>query len=268
MAHLRSKGLLVPRPSVAARKIELIGYERLRIYFLSRRQLNVPGRPFIPGTTYHDIIRLYECDVRLRDACFSAVGQFELLLRNAMSEALSHAYGSHPYLHPAAFQSPAANLTAFQSFARIYEQSKDQRARHYRQTYCPPLLPPIWTIKEFLTFGTASRLYQELNGTIKKAIASQFGVPSDQIFANWLECLVDLRNICAHHDRLFNRSFQKQPGTLRRANVPMAPCNKLKAVLECLDYLLDQRGMPADITAKVGRIITRYPEIRPAEAGY
>ena len=72
IAHLRAKGLLIPRPNVAARKIETIGYERLRIYFLSRRNTSLPNRPFLPGTTYKDIIRLYECDMKLRDACFSA----------------------------------------------------------------------------------------------------------------------------------------------------------------------------------------------------
>ena len=268
VAHLRSKGLIIARPNVAARKIEMIGYERLRIYFLSRRQLNVPNRPFMPGVTYQQILRLYECDALLRAACFDAVGQLELLLRNAISEALSHSYGSHPYYDVNAFHDPAANLDALQMFVRVYEKSKDQRAKHYRQTYGDPVIPPIWTMKEFLTFGTASRIFQSLSGAIKTNIARQFGVGSDQIFINWLECLVDLRNICAHHDRLFNRVFQKQPGVLRSAALPTAPRNKLKAVLECLDHLLTSAGVQVDITVKVSKIIGRYPEIRPAEAGY
>lgn len=268
VAHLRSRGLIVSQPNVAAHKIDLIGYERLRIYFLSRRQPNVPNRLFVTGTTYKDILRIYECDMLLKDACFAAVGQFELLFRNAISEVLSQAYGSHPYYELRAFRDSAANLSALQSFAKIFEKSKDQRAKHYRQTYNQPLLPPIWTMKEFLTFGAASWIFQCLAGPIKTAIAAQFGVPSDQVFSNWLSCLVDLRNICAHHDRLFNRSFQKQPAHLNRAALPVAPRQKLRAILECLDYLLSQRGSPLGITAKVGSVIRRYPEIHPAEVGY
>ncbi|MGI4959050.1 MAG: hypothetical protein ACRYGI_15835 [Janthinobacterium lividum] len=49
----------------------------------------MPGRPFVPGISNQHILRLYECDMRLHDVCFAAVGQFELLLRNAISEALS-----------------------------------------------------------------------------------------------------------------------------------------------------------------------------------
>lgn len=268
VAHLRNRGLVVRRPNVAARKVDLIGYERLRIYFLSRRQLGVPNRPFRPGTTYQDILQLYACDMMIREACFSAVGQFELLFRNTMSEALSDLHGSHPYLEHAAFRDAAANLEALQSFGTAYGQSKDQRALHYKQTYGHPILPPIWTMKEFLTFGRAVRIFKCLDGSLRQHVATQFGVPSDQVFTNWLECLVDVRNICAHHDRLFNRSFQKQPQGLRRAAVPIAPKNKLKAILECLDHLLTQRGAPVGIVTQVGRILGRFPEVQPAEVGY
>lgn len=268
VAHLRGKGLIIPRPNVAARKIEAIGYERLRIYFHSRRQANIAGRPFIVGTTYHDILDLYECDMLLRNACFAAVGQFELLLRNAISEQLSTNHGSHPYYDLSAFRDSESHLKALMSLASVYDKSKDQRAKHYRLTYGPPLLPPIWTLKEFITFGAASHIYPRLAGPLKTAIASQFGVPKDTIFHQWIECLVDLRNQCAHHDRIFNRSFQKQPSVLTSAGVPSAPRKKLKALLECLDYMLERRGTPVHVTKRVGKIIARYPQIQPAEVGY
>lgn len=268
VAHLQQRGLVITNPNLAAKKIDLIGYERLRIYFISRRQTNLSGRPFVPGTTYKEILRLYKCDSLLRDICFTTVGNFELLLRNAMSEALSSQYGSHPYDDPTAFKNLTSRLDAFQSFMSAYSSSKDQRAKHYSQTYGAPILPPIWTIKEFLTFGRTVRIYKCLNGTLRTQIASVFTVPSDDVFTNWLECLVDLRNACAHHDRLFNRSFQKQPKTLQQAPCPTAPRQKLKAILECLDYLLDKREASANIVIKVRKILNRFPEVQLAEVGY
>ena len=259
---------MIPRPNVAARKIEAIGYERLRIYFLSRRDTTLPNRPFRPGTTYKDIIRLYECDTKLRDACFSAVGQFELLFRNSISETLSEAFGSHPYQNLGAYRDATASREANASFRNVYRASRDPRARHYRQTYSSPALPPIWTMKEFLTFGAASYIFQRLEGRLRTKIAAQFGINSDQVFTNWLECLVDLRNICAHHDRVFNRSFQKQPSMFRKVGLPTAPKKKLKAILECLDYLMNKRGAPVRIVAQVDRIIRRFPEMCSSEAGY
>ncbi len=105
-------------------------------------------------------------------------------------------------------------------------------------------------------------------GHSANSIAAQFGVASDDVFTSWLEALVDLRNICAHHDRLFNRSFQKQPRRLRRASLPTGDPKKLKAILECLDYLLTQRGMNSQVSLASSRIIAKFPDVQPSEAGY
>jgi abortive infection bacteriophage resistance protein len=268
VAHLRSKGLQIRRPAIAAKKIDLIGYMRLRIYFLSRRQLGSPGRPFQPGVSYQDILRLYDFDMRLRAICFDAVGQFEILFRNAISEALSHAHGSHPYFEQTSFQNSASQLEALQTFVGVYQRSKDERAKHYREHYSEPALPPIWILKEFLTFGASVRLFNCLSGDLKRSIAGHFGVSVEPVFASWIQSLVDLRNICAHHDRLFNRHFQKQPATFRIARIPAAPKNQLRAILECLDYLMMHGGIRLDVTTKVGTLIRQYSEVRPGEVGY
>jgi abortive infection bacteriophage resistance protein len=268
VAHLQSRGLQVPRPKVAARKIEMIGYERLRIYFLSRRDISTAGKPFLLGTSYRDILRVYECDEKLRAICFGAVGTYELLFRNAISETLSQRFGGHPYDSVTAFKDAKSHADAYRMLLDVYQNTKDHRAKHYRLKYNPPLLPPIWTEKEFLTFGASSRLFKLLEGTIRTEIAKGFGISSDDVFSSWQDSFLDLRNMCAHHDRLFNRSYQKQPKTLKSVGVPSAPRNKLKAVLECLDYCLISKGLKASTTTKVAKLLARFPEINPAEAGY
>ena len=80
--HLKNRGLIVANPNLAAKEIEQLGYERLRIYFLSRRDHSQPNKPFLSGITYQSILKIYECDVKLRESCFSEVGRFELAFRN------------------------------------------------------------------------------------------------------------------------------------------------------------------------------------------
>lgn len=268
IAHLRSKGLVIARPNVAARRIEQIGYERLRIYFLSRRNPMLPGKPFEPGTTYTDILKIHDCDLKLRDVCFREVGQFELMFRNRISEVLSTQFGSHPYFDATAFASAKHHNEALQKVIQTFMQSKDERARHYRRTYTEPPLPPIWMFKEFLTFGAAARFYSSLANPVRSRIASSFGVPSLAVFDSWVPCFVDLRNICAHHDRLFNKRFQKQPQRLRQSSMPSAPSATLKAQLECLEFVLRHAGAASDVVETVQRILDRHACIRNAEAGY
>ncbi|WP_299641510.1 Abi family protein [uncultured Tateyamaria sp.] len=266
--HLRSRGLIIDRPNVAARKIEAIGYERLRIYFLSRR--DQPNKTFRPGTTYNHIIQLYKCDARLRALAFEAVGRFELAFRNTLSEALSSRYGSHPFYDRNAFKDAGAHNKALAQVIKTFQQSKDDRARHYKDAYDIPALPPVWTLKEFLTFGGAAHLYAALAGPVRQDIARVFGVPRLPVFDNWITCFVDLRNVCAHHDRLFNRRFQKQLQHLPREGVPAANNNTLKALLECLDHALTAAGETSATVDEAHRIMNLqiHAAVDPAEAGY
>lgn len=150
----------------------------------------------------------------------------------------------------------------------LYAASKDPRARHDLDTYETPLLPPIWTMKEFLTFGASERFFSLLSGSIRNQVAREFGLPNVQTFESWTKCLVDPRNICAHHDRLFNRSMQKQPMRLKRAAIRAAPVNKVKAILECLDWMIRHRGMRSGVASRVSHLLARCPAVRPSELGF
>lgn len=132
----------VDRPNVAAREIEEIGYERLRVYFLGRRDHTKPGKPFPPDTTYNVILRLHECDTKLRDICFMGVGRFELAFRNRLSEVLSARFGSYPYFQNEASASSEQHNEALLKVLQVFTQSKDQRAKRYRTTYTVPPFPP------------------------------------------------------------------------------------------------------------------------------
>ncbi len=266
--HLKSRGLIVTDSDAAARKIEEIGYERLRIYFLSRRDHTTTNKTFRAGTTYEDILRLYACDEEIRNICFIGVGKFELAFRNRLSEALSDAHGSHPYFEKSIFQDDKGRKESLHKILSVYTQSNDQRAKHYRLKYSEPILPPIWILKEFLTFGVSARICFTLEKSLREDIAGHFGVSSWEAFRSWVKCFVDLRNICAHHGRLFNRRFQKQPIILRSSSVPAAPQATLKALLECLDYTLDQANITGDFVGRIETVLNRYPEIKKLEVGY
>jgi abortive infection bacteriophage resistance protein len=66
-------------------------------------------------------------------------------------------------------------------------------------------------IMEIMPLGTWSRVYEGLAGqNEQKSIAGRFnvGIP---IFRSWIQCISIIRNICAHHMRLWNRHFVVRP---------------------------------------------------------
>ncbi|MCK5786293.1 MAG: Abi family protein [Candidatus Sabulitectum sp.] len=48
------------------------------------------------------------------------------------------------------------------------------------------------------------------HGQRKLDVSKDFSV-SEILLESWLVCLIDLRNLCAHHNRLWNRGFGKSP---------------------------------------------------------
>ena len=72
--------------------------------------------------------------------------------------------------------------------------------------------PDAWMILESATFGTLSKMYKNLKSQLpeRAAIANDFGLYSAKELSSWLEAISVLRNIIAHHSRLWNRSLAKQ----------------------------------------------------------
>ncbi|HRJ60363.1 MAG TPA: Abi family protein [Azospirillaceae bacterium] len=266
--HLIGRGLVAPDRIAAERKIAEIGYDRLRIYFSSRRQHGVHGKPFRPGVSFDDIMALYELDEALRSLCFHYCSKFELAFRNLIAEELSYRYGPHPYFDDSIYESDKSRLSAIKYLSEVFHKSKDPRAKHYFKKYNPPHLPPIWTLKEFMTFGTANLYFRTLSKPIRLFVANGFGITNRDVFEGWIEAFIDFRNVCAHHDRLWNKTFQKQISVYRRQSIPSGSPGKLKAIIEALQYLLAARGSSVTIVSEVANLLSRYPVAQPSELGF
>jgi abortive infection bacteriophage resistance protein len=92
------------------------------------------------------------------------------------------------------------------SSKKNFERSKELFVNHYQQNYDSPSLPPCWMLREVNTFGMWSLMYNKLGDVDdKQAVAKKFTPYPSSILANWLHHLVFIRNICAHHGRLWNR---------------------------------------------------------------
>ena len=93
---------------------------------------------------------------------------------------------------------------------------------HYLDTYTSPITPPSWLVVELLTAGELQRLYAGLARKYRKAIARELHL-TEPVLQSWLKSHVRVRNICAHHGRLWNRFLGVYPaipksGTVRWLN--------------------------------------------------
>lgn len=173
---------------------------------------------FVPGTTFTEVVGLYEFDRHLKALVQSGLERVEVALRSQIGHQLG-AIDPMAHTDPVHFR-PTFDHSAWWATA----QGRVQRARgrdefvdHHHAFYGGRI--PIWVLTDVLDFSDLSKLYAGLKSSDQKAVSDWFGVglpPSatrsqrqkwraKPPLTNWLEHLAIVRNICAHHGRLWNR---------------------------------------------------------------
>lgn len=183
---------------------------------------------FKKGTTWEKIYRLYAFDRKLRLIVFDAIERLEIAIRTQIIYQLSHKYGSHWQDNPNIFQPETTktlrdgrNVT-FDAYGEIQKHIKEQLhnnkaevfIKHYRSKYDHPVNPPSWMSVEIMYFNHLSRICTGLKHRADiNGIASYFALPP-QTFCSWLHAINYLRNLCAHHARVWNRDMNIIPEKL------------------------------------------------------
>lgn len=196
---LITKGLIVSDRAFAEQCLTYIGYYRLKIY---TRHFEDAAKNFSVGTTFKNIIEVYEFDRALRLFCLDAIEKIEVALRAHIINEMAMVGTPHFYYREEFFETRDA-VTSIRNFA---QKAKHLSVRHYFSEYSEPSLPPIWCLTEASTYGQLSKMYADLKLDHRKKIAKGFGF-DESICVSWFRTVNALRNICAHHGRLWDAKF-------------------------------------------------------------
>lgn len=245
---LINRGMIVTDRALALDYLERIGYYRLSGYWFAFRKRSgclclldqhdprqKKGRveritldSFRDGATFQNAVDLYVFDKQLRLLVMDALERIEIALRVDMSHTLGR-LDRFAYLDPALFHEEFSvrldknsGVTRHHEWlgkhARLIGRSREEFVRHNQARYGLPLA--IWVACEIWDFGTLSTLFDGMREAEQDAIACQYGVTSGRVFATWLRSLNYLRNVCAHHSRLWNRNIVDQPKLPSSAELP------------------------------------------------
>lgn len=80
---------------------------------------------------------------------------------------------------------------------------------------------PVWALTEILELGHLSVLYRGMHQQDAEEIAAAFGVPTKKLMISRLASLNYVRNVAAHHSRLFNRKLQNAPARPKVGQIPV-----------------------------------------------
>jgi abortive infection bacteriophage resistance protein len=128
---------------------------------------------------------------------------------------------------------------------------------------------------EVTTLGALSKIYENLAlSPEKKLIAQHFGLGHPFVLESWMKTFSHIRNICAHHSRLWNRPItiipmmpKKLSGTWISSSYLTEP-QKMFASLCCLRFFLNQISPGNNFNQKVQDLLLLYPKANHQAMGF
>ncbi|WP_440315785.1 Abi family protein [Leifsonia sp.] len=238
--RLAERGMVIPDRERACRYLRHIGYYRLSPYTIPF-QRSRPDHVLRDGTSFDDVLDLYVFDRALRLLVMDAVERVEVAVRAALTDHMSTEY-ENPFWYAESHHFHDADKHA--GLMKIIRRTSDDRLlaaaepvgdadadegraavihrsalEHYLTTYGTPELPPSWLMVEALTIGQLTSLYRNLSRRPDRtAVAANLGLTSP-VLESWLQTYVRVRNVCAHHGRLWNVGLGVYPSIPRSRSI-------------------------------------------------
>lgn len=272
--QLIARGLVVNNKSKAISYLSSISYYRLSAYFLPYQKTK---DTFNSNTSFAQIIQTYMFDKELRLLIFDCIERLEIAIRTQFIYNMAlHYKDSHWQDDKSLFINPFYNkvgnlIDPYSDLQSIISKAKTTRRpevfiKHYLDTYNSPSNPPSWMCLELLTIGELSHIYRGLkNNADKKRIASFFDV-HHKVFTSWLHTLTYVRNLCAHHSRLWNRDLAIEPNRLLKPvgnwiGLEFQNNKRVFYFLSLVKYMLDRANPNNTLTKRIDNLLKKYPTV-------
>ena len=207
-------GLEISDPERARRILSTVNYYRLTTYGKHLRRADDPDR-FVPGVSLNTLYALYQFDMGLRHLLLPVLEFFEVQLRAKIAYQLAIRYGSLGYMEEENFRVltlPNGTLMHKNLMGKFKSEVRRQRSlpfvRHHNTKYGGQF--PIWAAVELFTFGMLASLYELMREDDQRAISRDYGIKPESL-GRLIDASVNVRNICAHYNRLYNNPLETQP---------------------------------------------------------
>ena len=203
---LKSRGLIIDNEELFSDFLKHNQYYRLEGYWYAFYDSNIPEHRFKKNTKLSNVLKLYEFDSLLRSKVFKEIEVIEISLRSIIAYNVAENIGVFPY-EKLNYKNDADKDEALNRVKKLFNGSKEDFINAYKNKYNEDI-PPIWMLVEIMTFGDLINFYEKfLTKSQGKTISKVYGINSVDLFVSWMKRLNIIRNICAHHGRLWNKNI-------------------------------------------------------------
>lgn len=269
------RGMQIGDRDRAFQQLQHISYYRLRAYWLPQEiPAGIPGEHSIkPGTDFEDILDLYSFDRKLRLLVMDAIERIEVSLRARWGYVLATRHSPHSYENPHLFRDRRKHAKCLESLDAELQRSQEKFVLHYRKTYTYPVRPPVWAVSEVMSLGQLSMWFGNLSHNADRIAIAKAYTLDEQIIQSFFHHLTYVRNVCAHHSRLWNRELTigirmpKRPESLARSFNGERP-KRLYNTLVMLGFMLDVISPGTRWHRSLVKLLDEHPKVDIGAMGF
>lgn len=264
--HLESNGMAFFDKEQALKELASISYYRLSGYwypFRVRNDLGHVTNSFELKADFDSAITLYEFDRKLRGLVLDAIERIEVAVRTQFTYHIGHQYGAFGHIDENNFHPSFNHRKWLRKLEEETQRSSEDFIRHYAAKYESFPALPIWMLTEVMSLGALSFGYNGLLNNKKqgvedkRAVSQHFNIHHKKL-GDWLHTLTYVRNICAHHSRLWNKELAIRPdiNKAQEWRAPLTPRNdRVFYILLMLRHLLRATGNGNDWANAVNKLL-------------
>lgn len=281
---LKGKNLCFLDEQAAIKILNNISYYHFKIYLHPLIDSSSPNKKNYRANEYfEDGLDLYRFDESLRMILFKAISRIEVKLKSRLDHTMS-SLSNDPfwYLDNQWFFTKRGDTYAIDSIrnkiSSDFSNTKESYAKHYKSKYYNERhdnyksLPPFWIASELISFGCLIKLYKNIDirpETVSTldTLALEFGANDFRTLSTWITTLRDIRNRCAHHNRLFSANLPAPKNITRLLSIQPLNSNRLYSGIVVIHQILKSLNVENinifnEITSLIGQYICVRPYLR------
>lgn len=201
------KNMILTNRAFAMSKLQDISYYAL-IDGYKNLFYNPMTRKYYEGTTFEDVVALYNFDEKLRALVFRYLCHVEQKIRSLISYHFCDTYSEkqEDYLDIKNYNCTRKNRKGIEKLIEMLSIEANKNMNHpyvvyQRNTYGNV---PLWVMMKTLTFGQISKMYSFFTTSIQSKISTNYPEVSEREMMQYLRVLTHFRNVCAHNERLLS----------------------------------------------------------------
>ena len=256
--------LTISDDALALRILAQVNYYRLSAYGIGLKKASTPEE-YRDDITLEHIFRLYCFDSEFRNNIIHIVEQLEIMLRTRISYYLGITYGPEGYTDVRNFidkqdrQGQSIHSKIMESLKREIQHNKNlPLVKHHLETYGGHFT--IWVAVEIMTFGNIASLFDIMKTEDKKEISILFGTSPSHL-KSWILALVEIRNICAHYNRLYNMPLKQTPFLYRENRKYRNEQNKVFPIVLVIKRMLCANEQWESFLKDINKTMNKYRDV-------